>query len=388
MNRIFHLLLVILLLVAVAPVAAQDGEDDEILVVTVGTDATYPPFEVLEDGEFVGFDIDLLLAIAEDAGFEVEFVNAGFDTIFFALSEGEFDVVISASTITEEREEIIDFSDPYFNAGQSIAVQSALAEEISGPDDLAGLRIGVQLGTTGAEYAEGVEGAEVISFDDINVAFQALGQGDVDAVINDGPTSADIIANNPDLDAVIVGEPLTDEFYGIAVNPELPELLDTINLSLGNVIADGTYAEIYNVWFGSDPPAAFMPGGADEFMVDFTDPASVTLGLLNAILGGTVDEIVAFACEGLAAGDSTLFPTEEDLAAFEGIVLGDTSALELTVDEADGVATVTAAGNITLEIGGAPTELPASLALDQLGVDSIRLTQNDDGEWRICPEVE
>ncbi|NJL93557.1 MAG: transporter substrate-binding domain-containing protein [Anaerolineae bacterium] len=120
MNRkLIACLMVVVLLFSVTtalPTLAQD--DDEVIV--IGTNAEYPPFEsVDEDGNIVGFDIDLFTAIAEDAGLEIEFVNTRWDGIFTALAQGEFDVVISAATITPEREEEVNFTEPYFNAGQA-----------------------------------------------------------------------------------------------------------------------------------------------------------------------------------------------------------------------------------------------------------------------------
>ncbi len=237
------------------------GMESEFGVVTVGMNAEYPPFEYVdEDGNIVGFDVDLMNAIAEQAGFDIEFVNTRWDGIFVALQSGEFDVVASAATITEEREEIIDFSNPYFNAGQMIAVKEDRADEIQTPDDLAGLRVGVQSGTTGDIWAsENIPGVQMVRYDEITLAFQALANGDIDAIVNDGPTSADIIAKNPELGVVLVGDPFTDEFYGIAVQPDLPELLEAINNALAEIIANGTYREIYLKWFQTEPPSAFQP---------------------------------------------------------------------------------------------------------------------------------
>src|SRR5690606_1607114 len=140
--------------------APEEGEDTEVGmeselgVVTVGMNAEYPPFEFVdEEGNIVGFDVDLMNAIAAEAGFDIELVNTRWDGIFVALQSGEFDAVASAATITEEREEIVDFSNPYFNAGQMIAVREVDAADISTPDDLAGLRVGVQSGTTGDIWA-------------------------------------------------------------------------------------------------------------------------------------------------------------------------------------------------------------------------------------------
>jgi len=252
-----------------APAATEEAaaaESEETVgmaaleVVTVGMNAEYPPFEFVdESGEVAGFDVDLMRALAEEAGFEVEFVNTRWDGIFVALQSGEFDAVASAATITEEREEIVDFSNPYFNAGQMIAVPEDQAGEISTPEDLVGLRVGVQAGTTGDIAISEVEGVEVVRYDEITLAFQALGAGDIDAIVNDGPVSADIISKNPELGVVLVGDPFTDEFYGIAVQPDLPELLDTINQALEAIITDGTYAEIYENWFGIEPPSDFRP---------------------------------------------------------------------------------------------------------------------------------
>lgn len=244
-----------------APEETEVAAEGELGVATVGMNAEYPPFEFVdENNEIAGFDVDLMKAIAAEAGFDVEFVNTRWDGIFVALQSGEFDAVASAATITEEREEIVDFSNPYFNAGQTIAVLEGRAGEISTPDDLAGLRVGVQAGTTGDIWAtENIPGVEMVRYDEITLAFQALASGDVDAVFNDGPVSADIIAKNPEMGAVIVGDPVTDELYGIAVNPERPELLDAINEALAAIIANGTYRDIYMDWFGIEPPSMFQP---------------------------------------------------------------------------------------------------------------------------------
>jgi basic membrane protein A len=229
-------------------------------VVKVGVNAEYPPFEFVDEGgNLSGFDIEMLGAVAKQAGFELEWVNTRWDGIFTALASGEFGAVCSAATITPEREEQIDFSNPYFNAGQMIAVRQADAETIKVPADLAGLRVGVQAGTTGDIAASEIAGVEVVRYDEITLAFQALASGDVDAIVNDGPVNADIISKNPELGIVQVGDPFTDELYGIAVQPNQPELLNAVNAGLAEIIANGTYREIYMKWFGSEPPSMFMP---------------------------------------------------------------------------------------------------------------------------------
>jgi len=248
------------------PTEAPAEAPAELGTLTIGTNAEYPPFESVDDqGAIVGFDPEIIAAIADAAGFDYELVNTRWDGIFVALSQGEFDAVISAATITDERKQTVDFSDPYFNAGQMIAVKKG--SDITGPDDLVeGVRVGVQLGTTGDIWASDNTSAEVVRYDEITLAFQALGNGDVDAVLNDGPTSADIIKANPQLDATLVGEPFTDEFYGIAVRKNAPEVLNAINEGLAAIRESGVYDEIYQKWFGAPEAAMEEPTAemADE----------------------------------------------------------------------------------------------------------------------------
>ena len=236
----------------------------ELGTIKVGTNAEYPPFEsVDENGNVIGFDIDIMNAIAKAAGFEVEFVNTRWDGIFVALSSGEFDAVASAATITDERKQAVDFSDPYFNAGQVLVVKKG--SDITSVDDLAGKRVGVQLGTTGDIWSSENTQAEVVRYDEVTLAFQALGNGDVDAIINDAPTSADILKANPEIGAMIIGEPFTDEFYGIAVNKERQDVLKAINEGLAAIRASGEYDQIYNAWLGV--PAA-AEGGSGAAMAE------------------------------------------------------------------------------------------------------------------------
>jgi len=213
-------------------------------ILLVGSDIPYPPFEYREGGTEVGFDIDLAREIASRLGLEVEIVDTDFGTIFTQLSTGRFDVVIAASTITPEREEQVNFSDPYYNAQQSLTVQAG--SDITTVEGLQpGTVIGVQKRTTGEAWAmENVpEGVEIRSFPEGPDGYTALEAGVVDGVINDEPVAIAQVASRQGLELVQVIP--TGESYGIAVNPQNEPLLDAVNAALQAIIDDGTYDTIY-----------------------------------------------------------------------------------------------------------------------------------------------
>jgi len=220
----------------------------------VGSDINFEPFEFVENGENTGFDIELMNEIASRLGLEVEYVNTSFDTIFTQLASGDFDAIVSAITITEERQETIAFTDPYFAANQAIA--APVDSDIAGPDDLAGLDVGVQAGTTGLDYAtENFTEATIQEFPTSDAAFTALGAGQIDAVFIDLPVVAAQAASD---DAVtLAAEVDTDERYGIGVQQDNTALVEAINTQLEEIIADGTYEQLYGNWFEDDVPDEF-----------------------------------------------------------------------------------------------------------------------------------
>ena len=221
---------------------------------TVGTEPGFPPFESMSaSGEFEGFDIDLMNAIGEQAGKTIEFSSLPFDSLISALQGSSIDAAISGMTITPERAEAVDFSDPYFEAGLAIAVAEDNTD-IKTIDDLKGKKIAVQLGTTGASTAESVEGSEVTTFESAPLALTELSNGNVDAVINDAPATADAVASGNIPNIKVVGEILTDESYGIAL-PKGSENVEAVNAALAELKADGTYDTIYQKWFDTAPPA-------------------------------------------------------------------------------------------------------------------------------------
>lgn len=219
---------------------------------TVGTEPGFPPFESMsESGEIVGFDIDLMTEIGERSGKTVEFNSLPFDSLISALQGGSIDAAISGMTITPERAETVDFSDPYFEAGLAIAVAED-DNELKTLADLEGKRIAVQIGTTGADTAEGVEGATITTFESAPLALLELSNGNVDAVINDAPATLEAISTGNIPGIKVVGELLTEESYGIAM-PKGSENVTLVNSALAEMREDGTYDTIYEKWFGSAP---------------------------------------------------------------------------------------------------------------------------------------
>ncbi len=228
--------------------AAGGETSDEPMAITVATDATWPPFEMVNEStkEIEGFDIELMDAIAEAANLEVEYVNVAFDPLLAGMATCQYDAAISAMTITEERKQDFLFSDPYFEAGQVVTVRTENTD-ISGPDSLSGKTVGAQIGTTGAIEVGQMEGVTLKTYDDIGLAFQDLMNGQVDAVIaDDGLARGYIAKNNTKIKAA--GEPFTNEAYGIAVCNKNTDLLGKINKGLAAVKADGLIEQLTQKW--------------------------------------------------------------------------------------------------------------------------------------------
>ena len=225
---------------------------------TVGSDIPYPPFEQGNAPDYEGFDIDLINAVAEEMGLETEIVDAPFDVIL-AGDTGRFDLSIAATTITDPRENRVDFSDPYFESEQSLLVTSD--GEIQSIDDItADSVVGAQDGTTGETYAEENTDAEVRPFPEIDDAYNALASGQVDAVLNDLPSTKAAVEDNPDLEVAETFS--TDELYGI-VFPQDSSLVDPVNEALQTVKDNGTLADIYSEWFDEELPEDLLTATHD-----------------------------------------------------------------------------------------------------------------------------
>lgn len=262
MNKLFKsaliLMLVALMVFSVGcskkeATPAPEEETDAGKTLIVGTEPTFPPFEMTNEttGEIIGFDIDLIKKVAESQGFTVEIQSIGFDGLIPALQSGQIDIVASGMTITDERKEEVAFSDAYINAGLALAVAES-NEEVKSVEDLQGLAVGVQIGSTGSMEAEklleqGLIG-EVKTYNTVDIVMMELANGGIDAIINDLPVTAAYIAKQPG-NAKIVGEPLTSESYGFAVRKDATDLVEQINAGLAELQENGYYEELTQEYF-------------------------------------------------------------------------------------------------------------------------------------------
>ena len=229
---------------------AGGGADSGEKVYVFATDATWPPMEFVNDeGEIVGFDIDLMAAVAEASGFEYEVRNTAWDGIFAGLANGAYDGILSSVTILDERKETMDFSVPYVNAGLILVVRA----DYAGGDqleDFVGKKVGAQQGTTGDFAIEAISGIERRAYDDLGLAVEDMVNGNLDAVVCDSVTGINYVADNENFAGKlkILGEPFTDQEFGIAVRKGDTELLKLIDDGLAEVFADGTHAELVEKW--------------------------------------------------------------------------------------------------------------------------------------------
>jgi arginine/lysine/histidine/glutamine transport system substrate-binding/permease protein len=251
--RQFILILISLgLIIACHSISTSDYRTSNIL--KVATEPAFPPFQFQENmGELKGFDIDLIKAIGQEAGLEIRFQILPFDQIIPAIEKQTVGAAISGITITPERQKIVSFSYPYFKTGLAIAIQKD-NQEINNLESLSNKKIGVKIGTTGANEAKKVIGGKISYFNSTALALQALSKGNVDAVINDKPVILYLINSDNFTEIKVIQPLLTEEYYGIAT-PKKSENLAKINQALVKVIKTGVYQRIYQQWFKIDPPA-------------------------------------------------------------------------------------------------------------------------------------
>ena len=223
--------------------AASETETAELSTVEPGklimsTNAAFPPYEMTTDsGEFEGIDIETAQAIADKLGLELQIDDMDFDAALLAVQQGKADMVMAGVTVTDERQNVMDFTDSYATGIQSIIVKED--SDIASVDDLAGKKIGTQRGTTGYLYCSDDFGDEnVVAYDNGLTAVQMLNNGQVDCVVIDNAPAKEFIAANPGLK--LLDTAYVEESYAIGVGKGNTELKDAINTALEELKADGT----------------------------------------------------------------------------------------------------------------------------------------------------
>lgn len=240
---------------AVSSEAASETETAELSTVEPGklimsTNAAFPPYEMTTDsGEFEGIDIETAQAIADKLGLELQIDDMDFDAALLAVQQGKADMVMAGVTVTDERQNVMDFTDSYATGIQSIIVKED--SDIASVDDLAGKKIGTQRGTTGYLYCSDDFGDEnVVAYDNGLTAVQMLNNGQVDCVVIDNAPAKEFIAANPGLK--LLDTAYVEESYAIGVGKGNTELKDAINTALEELKADGTLQTIVDKYITAE----------------------------------------------------------------------------------------------------------------------------------------
>ncbi|MCM3585646.1 basic amino acid ABC transporter substrate-binding protein [Mesobacillus maritimus] len=237
--------------------SSNEGEEQKTLRVV--TNATYAPMEYLDKGEVVGFDVDLIKAVAEEAGYELTIEHIGWDPIFVETESKRADLAMAAITINDERKQTFDFSVPYFQSTNKILVPND--SEIESAEDLKGKIVAVQNGTTGQAAMDALVGKnhkDVKKFEDNNLAIMEMESGGAAAVVADNAVVEEYAKNNPNKNLKVIEDTSFDsEFYGILF-PKGSELVEEFNTALNTLFDNGKYTEIYKKWFGIEPNIEFL----------------------------------------------------------------------------------------------------------------------------------
>ena len=236
---------------------ASEGTDSKETKKTlrVVTDAAYAPFEYMDKGVIVGFDVDFIKAVAKEAGVEVEIAHVGWDPLFVEIDGKKADLGLSAITINDDRKQTYDFSLPYFLSTNKILVPEG--SDIKSAADLKGKKVAVQNGTTGQEAVEGILGQnneDIKKFENTNLAIMELTSGGAAAVVADNTVVEEYAKNNPKEKLVVVEDATSfeAEYYGLMF-PKGSALKADFDKAIKEVFENGTYTKIYKEWFGTEP---------------------------------------------------------------------------------------------------------------------------------------
>ena len=242
------LMLAFLIVLSVLMLFSCAKKDETNKVYVFATDATWPPLEYIdESGNLTGFEVELVPMIGEKVGVKMEAKNIPWDTIFAGLANGQYDGVASGVSVTEDRKKTMDFSTPILEAGQVIIVKKA--STVKGVDDIKGLKVGVQIGTTGDLVLDDYDVVRK-QYDDIGLALQDMLNGNIDACVCDSLIASDFVLANPNYSdkLKVAGSAFTQEDIAIAVKKGNKELLDLINKGIAELKADGSYDKLKAKW--------------------------------------------------------------------------------------------------------------------------------------------
>ncbi|MBE9914241.1 transporter substrate-binding domain-containing protein [Paenibacillus donghaensis] len=251
-----------LVLAACGSKTAQDGANSlekikKAGTIRIGLMGTYAPYNFLnEKHEVDGFDADVAKEVAKRLGVKVEFITGEFSGLIEGLQKDKYDALVSQVTITDDRKKTMDFSTPYVKNAVNVIVKSDNTA-IKSIDDFKGKKIGVGLGTNDEKYLRDVVmpkvgNFEIATYNDVITSLKDLNVGRIDATINNVFAIKPLIEKNH-FTVKAVGEPIKEDFAGIAIRKNNPELLDAINKALDEMKTDGTFKEIFHKWFDVDP---------------------------------------------------------------------------------------------------------------------------------------
>lgn len=230
---------------AVTFAGCSNGEKKTLVM---ATNAEFPPYEFWEGDGIVGIDVEIAQAIADDLGMELVIDDMAFESVIAAVQSGKADVALAGLTVNEDRLANVNFSEPYTTAAQVVIIKED--SPVASPDDLEGKKIGVQVGTTGAIYAEDIEEASVEQYNKGFEAVQALLQDKIDAVIIDREPAKVFVSQNEGL--IILDEEFTVEDYAIAISKSNDELLANVNSSLSKLKSSGKLQEIIDKYISAE----------------------------------------------------------------------------------------------------------------------------------------
>lgn len=216
--------------------------------IILGADTTFPPFESEQNGQVVGFDIDLMKAIAKKENLNLKIKTMQFNGIIPALKTGQLNAAVAGMTITKDRMQNVKFSNAYYKSGLSVLVKKD--SDIKGFKDLKGHLVATKKATSSVDYLQEHGMNKIKQFQNINDAYQTLESGGADAVLFDNPVNIDFKSKKNNVK--IVGGLLTGEYYGVAVSEKNPELVKKINDGLAKIKKDGTYKKLFDKYLDGD----------------------------------------------------------------------------------------------------------------------------------------